>query len=163
MNRGPRDKSTASPSHTQSYAPYPKSVTPPAPPAQRVRPGMFASPLHAAQRLIEEQLACRDPVFAGILGDAKVEAKIDAAKDRARFTPNFGYGRDVAANGSEHGFYAGKIPLFGAATGRVFTNHREVETNSTRSTSLGWHMTLPASTHISHHAVRQVYHKTISI
>jgi hypothetical protein len=126
MNRDPRAKSAASPSNP--HAPNLRSVTAPAPSAQRVRPRMFASPLHTARRLIEEQLACRDPVFAGILGNAKVEANIDAAKDRARSTPNFGYGPDVPANGSEHGFYAGKIPLFGAATGRVFTNHREVET-----------------------------------
>ena len=105
---------------------------PAAPGATAKRPvtgGMFANRLPAQRKLSEELQACLGPTFKSILGDPGVEARIEQAMAAARSTPNWGFGMDIPAYGSEHGFYAGKIPLYGAVSGRSLTSRRERQTD----------------------------------
>jgi len=52
----------------------------------------------------------------------------------ARSTTNLGLGIDIPANGSEHGFWAGRTPLYGAFAGRLFTDRREAQLSFSQAT-----------------------------
>jgi len=91
--------------------------------SRRLDPVLAA--LHNAQTVLDQQRACNGPAFRGILGDTRVEARIREAMAKAKATPNAGYGTDIPEDGSEHGFFVGRRPLFGAVTSSIFSSDRE--------------------------------------